>query len=632
MFFQFQNELKSLPLEFLNDKVKLLYNWGNESKDLIKPIGDFSKVNLFVGSNNSGKSRFLRGLIKIDNSLLHLSSSSISLDSKYRTVQTNVDSVSNFLSHREKLEVQNNFNSIRASGRNYNELISNYKNFEKSFEFFSSLKRKSLELISGISNRQIIGKNKKIITLCESIEGLKLEIEFIKNNRFRNKKYIPILRSIHSNEFLTQGSLKDTIKKNYGIAENVFTGLDIYTQVLELKNSPGPNRKKVKQFEKFLSIHFFNNKEVEITSNSKSKELLFSIDEREHPIYDLGDGIQSLIILLFPIFTANNNDWFFIEEPEINLHPGLQRIFIEALLNDKYLKSKNLKYFFTTHSNHFMDITLYNSDISIFQFQYQNDDTFKIKRNVKPNQEILDLLGVNTSSVFLANSSIWVEGPTDRKYISKFLKLFSETKHMKHLKEDIDFTFFEYGGNLIEHYLFDEKIEFDEVEVRDKINAFALSNKIYLLADNDGVDKRSAKGKRRKALEEISQNSENFKYQNTILREIENLLPTNIISAFMLELVKPNVDLSKLKNIIIERNEYANIGLGEFYEKKLLENGFLKNELKSFKAPSGTLMNNYKIKLSSIVENSEYDYDTIFEENKELEDIITNIFSFVNND
>ena len=46
------------------------------------------------------------------------------------------------------------------------------------------------------------------------------------------------------------------------------------------------------------------------------------------------------------------------------------------------------------------------------------------------------------------------------------------------LKEDIDYAFFEYGGNLIEHYLFDDKFEEDysDGEVREKIKSFALSN------------------------------------------------------------------------------------------------------------------------------------------------------------
>jgi len=101
---------------------------------------------------------------------------------------------------------------------------------------------------------------------------------------------------------------------------------------------------------------------------------------------------------------------------------------------------QKLKVLFTTHSNNFLDLSLQADDVSIFQFQKECPEKFNIK-NIKPNKEILDLLGVNNSSVLMANSSIWVEGPTDRKYISKFLKLFCEQNKTQHLKEDIDFAF-----------------------------------------------------------------------------------------------------------------------------------------------------------------------------------------------
>ena len=34
---------------------------------------------------------------------------------------------------------------------------------------------------------------------------------------------------------------------------------------------------------------------------------LLKIGDEIHPIFDVGDGIQQLILLMFPIFTSNNN-------------------------------------------------------------------------------------------------------------------------------------------------------------------------------------------------------------------------------------------------------------------------------------------------------------------------------------
>jgi len=512
--------------------------------------------------------------------------------------------------------------------KDYSYIINNYGRhmpvFKETHETLAQLK-------SRLENAHYTHKQSLSLTVSffEILKKISENSDFIVKNSPSTKKYIPILRTIHANDYLQKGHIKETIKKNYEIKDNVFSGLDLYDEVMKLKNSGIQNRDKVAQFESFLSKHFFDKKTVEITSNSETKQLLFSIGGIEYPIYDIGDGIQSLIILLFPIFTANKNDWFFIEEPEINLHPGLQRIFIEALLNDEYLNTKNLKYFFTTHSNHFLDITLNSNEIALFQFKKQESNKFHIKTNVKPDKEILDVLGVNTSSVFLANTSIWVEGPTDRKYISNLLKLYTSSKGEELLKEDIDFAFFEYGGNLIEHYLFDESVEFNDDEVRNKINSFALSNKIFLLADNDNADGRSAKGKRRKALENLSTEKENFIYRNTIYREIENLLPKKIIKEFISELVKEEENITKSKTIEFERIYYSKKGLGEFYEELLLKNGFAKNTLKSFKTDSGTLMNDYKIKLSNFALNPVYKYEDFIEENPELEKLIESLYSFI---
>jgi len=38
---------------------------------------------------------------------------------------------------------------------------------------------------------------------------------------------------------------------------------------------------------------------------------------------------SSIILLMFPIYTANENTWVFIDEPENHLHPGFQKIFFK---------------------------------------------------------------------------------------------------------------------------------------------------------------------------------------------------------------------------------------------------------------------------------------------------------------
>lgn len=630
MYLRIKNKVSEFFKESSGAK-SWVYNWENcggvDSGDF-KNLGKFSKINFFVGANNCGKSRFLRGLIKTEMNNLEIYS------------KTNIDSILDNINLKFsrifknpndfKIDIEKNKKiKILIAGRNkYSDLTNNYGNFKSLFlELREELFTVEKQLLKSYIPKYALSSYENKKELFQELIKLDDEINFVLENQPEGRKYIPILRSLQKNPHLKEESFKETVKKQFEIEKDVYTGLDQYDINLKIKNSK--NREKIARFESFLSKHFFNGKTIEITSDIESKDLLFAIDGVDLPIYDIGDGIQALIILLFPIYTANSNDWFFIEEPETHLHPGLQRLFIETLLSDEYLNSKNLRYFFTTHSNHFLDMTLSSNDISIFQFQKHDDAKFVIKNNIKPDNEILELLGVNTSSVFLANTSIWVEGPTDRKYISKMLRLYAESKQQSHLKEDIDFAFFEYGGNLITHYLFEEGVEVDEIEVKEKINSFALSNKIYLLADNDNAKEGSTKCKRRTVLEGISHEKDNFFYQNTIVTEIENLLPLVVIRNFMKLLVIGENNICKVDRFKFKRTDYLHIGIGEFCYDLLVSKNIAKKNIKNFRSSTGTLKNDYKLKLARLFVNSSYSYEEVIEDNTQLKEIIESLYDFI---
>lgn len=620
------------PSEIFSNNNSVYYFGGEQffSKNDTSVIGEFKNINLFIGTNNSGKSRFLRSLVKYEDSYLNLLKSDKGITQAINEIdynfilinETALTILPNSLDFKSR--IINFCKELKDKSIGHN-LVLNFNDYKVFFEantlFLDSILAR-IEILNTSSAKEKYCDLKEISIKIKNLETLIIDI---KSNKVCKKIYIPTLRNLERNN-IPNDAFNNVIKENYNIENNVFTGLNFYTELSNLKGSVISKRNKVKEFEKFISNTFFEGKEIEITpKNSNPVTILFSADNNEFPIFDIGDGIQQLILLLFPIFTSEDETWFFIEEPETHLHPGLQRIFVETLLNNKYLKTKKLRYFFTTHSNHFLDLSLQTDDISIFQFQKETQEKFNIK-SVKPSRETLDLLGVNNSSVLMANSSIWVEGPTDRKYISKFLKSYCEQNIRHHLKEDIDFAFFEYGGNLIEHYLFDENFDevFTEDEVRTKINSFALSNKIYLLADND-----NAKGKklaRRKKLIELSESEKNFKYQNTNYREIENLLPVKVVKDFLVELVKDS-EIDKIETIQFERKDYISTCLGEF-----IENLFEVNKIKGYKKfrdDSGTLKSSYKTKLCDFVINGDYTYDELIFENKQLDDIIVSLYNFI---
>ncbi len=627
------------PKQFLNPEYLFNKNenffFKDEGESSFAYFKELERINFFIGANNSGKSRFIRGIFNTSNLNLEvyekLPASDLLIELRYKSIVAHLSSIpendnllNNFKIIYDEIVGSLNFN------KNENLLYDTLVNFNSRRSFYFGLKRKILLNINEADSIELKDLIKKFNQRLETVIS---ELKLWKTHICNNKVYIPPLRSLMKSPELEVQSLHSLAINHLNLINTpdneIYVGLTLYDKITELKFSR--ESESVKKFEKFIGNNFFNGSDVEIIPDERdTKLLLLRIDNEEHrSLNEIGDGIQSIILLLYPIFTSKNNTWFFIEEPETHLHPGFQRVFLETLINNNYLKEKNLKYFFTTHSNHFLDLSIYDDEISIFQFNKIKEKQHLITSNIKPNNEVLEVLGVNTSSVFLANTSLWVEGPTDRKYLSKFLKLYCESRNKPFLKEDIDFAFFEYGGNLIAHYLFDENdFEEDEDYVREKIKSFALANKIYLLADHDNAKSSSKKGKRRVVLQALSADSNNFFYQNTELKEIENLLPLKTIKGFMNEIVDNEVK-PKLDNIHFKKSDYDSIGIGDFYQEKLEIEGFSKDKIKAFKAESGTLKNEYKIKLCKFFIDSDIKYSELIKNNPKLDEIIEKLYCFI---
>src|SRR5262249_51876978 len=119
-----------------------------------------------------------------------------------------------------------------------------------------------------------------------------------------------------------------------------------------------------------------------------------------------------------------------IEEPELYLHPGFQRVLLKTLASF----SRNI-YFIATHSNHLLDLSLDFEGVSIFTFHKELENSsqperqakFTVERVSSHDHRALQLLGTRNSSVFLSNCTVWVEGITDRRFLSHYLDLYQKT-------------------------------------------------------------------------------------------------------------------------------------------------------------------------------------------------------------
>lgn len=654
------------------------YYDANHDEKLVS-FGPVSTINLFVGANNSSKSRFLRKLILNDkfiyskdyfNSALtipYLIENFESLIDDFRVgISADTNPYKRFFEEQKFEEV---FNEVRETlpylsyffieEKKTNINISNHE-IEKIIELLNEKNKSIIEMTTellplykkfsafgevfeaGVDNVKekykifLNNDSDEIVQRLKEALGLfdLLFNQYFSFTETNSKIYIPILRSSYSLYNTLPNSIQENKKIEYDIFETtigshynllkenkgleLFTGLKLYQLIKKYRNSFKDKRILFEEFEKFIGITFFNTEEFEIVARESEKDsdqhIIVSIKGEEKDIHNLGDGIQSLITLLFPIYMAEKDAWIFIEEPEINLHPGMQRIFLEQLTKEP-LKSKNLKYFITTHSNHLLDLSLeMGEETSIFTFDKKisagGNASFEIKNVKSGDTDVLNLLGVKNSSVFMANCTIWVEGITDRYYIREFLKAYHKRfNDCEKFKEDLHYAFFEYAGTNIEHYIFEEP---GLIKETDAINAQFLSNKILLVADKD-------KGKDKKHLEREFAQYKNFQLEVLTVREVENLLSEENLSELLPKIYagfKSKIDFTKIKFL-----EYK-----EEYLAKYLETTFGSNVVrKAFIAQSGTIKTKYKLDLALAAKDN-LTWENMSEPAKEL---TQNIYTFI---
>jgi len=374
-------------------------------------------------------------------------------------------------------------------------------------------------------------------------------------------------------------------KKDYfpsGSPPEVFTGLSLYQRLIDMLLGDNSQRKAISDYQQFISKIFFENRPITLIPSPKEKTVVVKIgNEKEQPIFHLGDGIQSAIIMSFLPYTTKEPTFFFIEEPEIYLHPGLQRKILNFFA--KIAEKHKHMFFLTTHSNHFLDLTIDVKDVSIFTFRKQlsqkeetdeQTPTFIVEAVESGNSSSLELLGVRNSSVFLVNATIWVEGITDRWYLREMLN--SYMKHLAEkdpsvlkLEEDTHYSFVEYGGSNITHWSFlDEEDHPVEVE--------RLCAKAMVIIDKDGDNKLARKEKLKEILHE----------RLIVLpaREMENLLPYKVIKEVILEYEKnPALQLPHK-----EYNAYQDKYLGTFIESQIFK-GKTSSRRGGYKEKSGTI-------------------------------------------
>lgn len=469
---------------------------------------ELKRLNIIVGANNAGKSRFMREFIfklKVN-----------SVDFKYpQAYKDYISIINSFIcnhSSKHQLEIpDNSLCSLEDILRQWQNTGSFLTDTRKAIEAHitystSSIKYDTLEyaIVTGKLSHEV---RKLIDDIDQLIEGLSNIKNTLDSLSFKALKfyYIDSLRSLR--KLNSQIISIDAESEHYPLLsrtltdysfekDEIISGEDFFGLLTDSLLGKPDERQRIQSYQEKLSHYFFNNEVITIIPHLRTDSIEIKIGEAEQfPISKLGDGLQQIIILTYKAFLTTEPSFFFIEEPEMHLHAGYVKQLMKFLLNetDHY-------YMATSHSNYLLDMINEDKRIALYRVDKEqiDDEENKYETVIKRcdgDRTILQTLGVSPSSVFLANCTIWIEGITDRLYFVQYLKKYLE--ELKTTDEEkwqdysrfIDgyhYAFVEYQGSNLDHWDFSIESPASVDSSQNKgLSALLITSNALVVADSD---------------------------------------------------------------------------------------------------------------------------------------------------